>query len=112
MIAMLPGRDLAAHGLAYGVLALFVCWLYGAESVSMIGTAVRVIVPVAGLAGALELVQALLPWRTADLLDFAVGVAGMLLALGAWLAYRGLATRHRRATARRHAKGEPGLEHR
>ncbi len=115
MTALLPGRDLMAHVLAYGLLTLLLCGATGRRGGSAntgataaganagassaganagataAGTNAGVTSAGAlalGINGILELAQALIPWRAASLRDFAAGLLGTCVALAAWLAFR------------------------
>ena len=84
IISLLPGRDLLAHTLAYGALTVLLCGSVGKRgSRASAGLAVAGGLAV-GVNAILELAQALVPWRTASLADFAAGLAGTCVALGAW----------------------------
>ena len=90
LVRMLPGGDLAAHGLTAGGLALLLCCALRALRTAAYSTAGLAIILAGVYVAALELVQGFLPWRTSSLVDLAAGLGGILLAVGAWLALRRL----------------------
>ncbi|GAJ08891.1 unnamed protein product [marine sediment metagenome] len=94
-VDLLPGRDLAAHGLAYGGLTLILCCALGKGGAGKLTGPVLAVASSAGLAAALELVQAFLPWRTFSVADLAAGIGGILFAAACWLVWSRLEGRAR-----------------
>jgi VanZ family protein len=82
LIRVLPGRDLAAHALVSGGLALLLCHALST------GSALAAVILAGAYAVVLELVQAFLPWRTCSLNDMTASLAGILLAVCGWAAAR------------------------
>ena len=90
LIAILPGRDLAAHALVSGGLALLLCCALSAAWRNNFATAGLAIILAGAYALILELVQAFLPWRTWSLNDLAAGLTGILIGTGLWATVRRL----------------------
>jgi VanZ family protein len=76
-----PESDKVLHLLLFGVLTLLWAWaLRPARAPALLGLAAAV----ALYGGALELLQALTPYRSCDWRDFAADATGALLAAGLW----------------------------
>ena len=86
---------LVAHSLGSAGLALLLCWVLIAYGVNGLRAVVVAIILATGHAGAMELAQHFLPWRTASLADLAANASGIVLAGSAWLAWRKLKARAR-----------------
>lgn len=104
IVAYLPGRDLGAHFIAYGGLGLVLCTVFAAEEAGTWAAPVLALALGAALAGALEMIQAFVPWRTCSLADFAAGIAGVAAATGSWAAWQAL---RRRTSPRRPGRKRP-----
>jgi len=87
---LLPGRDLTAHSLASGGLALLLCSVLGAWRVGPLRAVQVAMILAVAHAGSMELVQHFLSWRTATLVDVVASLPGILLAGAVWAAWRGL----------------------
>jgi len=92
----LPGRDLAAHGLAYGGLAFMLCVALSQRRARWLRAAAMAFTLSAGYAGVLELAQAFVPARTASCADLFAGVLGGGAACALWVAGRSLCVACRR----------------
>ena len=86
LIRILPGRDLAAHALVSGGLALLLCCALSAAGRSAFAAARLAIILACAYALILEVVQAFIPWRTWSRNDLAASLAGILFAVGGWAA--------------------------
>ena len=71
----IPGFDKAVHVGLFGGLALLLCWAFNSaarpRAVVIVGLA-------SAMAGLIEVVQGLLPYRSAEWWDLLAGVAGAL----------------------------------
>ncbi len=73
------GVDKLVHVVLFGGLSILLYWLGFSSMRMMVGIGV---VAVSGFAGFIELIQGLLPYRSADRMDFLAGAVGALLGLG------------------------------
>ena len=87
-LASARGFDKAVHFLLLGCLAALLYWNKRHASPDRGPTLLSVVGPSAALAALIELLQAPLPYRTADFWDFFWGAAGALAAylIARWLA--------------------------
>ena len=79
IVNVLPGRDLAAHGVAYAGLAFFLCVAVTTSGPYVAPWPVGVLLISAGCAAILELAQAVVPWRTASGADMIASLVGVVL---------------------------------
>ncbi len=94
----IPGADKAAHAVLFLLQALLLQRAWSADAATAV--ALRTLAVVVPFAAATELMQLLVPGRSADILDFLLDCAGAVMAIPlshAWMAHR------RRAASRRSA---------
>jgi len=80
LASVLPGRDLSAHALGYGVLALLLCWAAVAGGARRLVAAPAAAALAFSWGAVVELVQSLVPWRAAGAADLLWDAGGTVFA--------------------------------
>jgi VanZ family protein len=87
-VALLPGQDLGAHFLAYGLLMALLAATFASTGLSPFWQVTFAVSIAVGANVFIELVQWAIPWRTMAARDLLAGFAGTALVLLGWLVLR------------------------